>query len=213
MAFDLSRLLAPGKVAVLLSEVQRSVIGDAARLPAIAQVAAEANVIGNSARLARCARSHGAPVVHCLANLAPGRFGANTNARLFMGGGKRDAGMAPHDPATDRPVPEVYVEGDPVSIRDHGLNPMADNALDRRLRNEGISTVIVAGVSLNVAIPNLVMDAVNNSYQVIVARDAVSGFPADCAGPMLNNTLAIIATLATVEEIEQAWARVKENAA
>ena len=70
--------------------------------------------------------------------------------------------------------------------------------------------VIVAGVSLNVAIPNLVMDAVNNSYQVIVARDAVSGFPAECAEPMLNNTLAIIATLATVDELVAAWERVGE---
>ena len=56
MAFDVSKLLQPGKVAVLLSEVQRSVIGDAARLAAIADVARQSGVIENSARLAKAAR-------------------------------------------------------------------------------------------------------------------------------------------------------------
>lgn len=203
MAFDMSALLKPGEVAVLLSEVQRSVIGDAASLAAIAEVATQVGVIPNSARLAKVARAHGAPVVHCLANIAPGRFGANRNARLFAGGGKRD--RPPHDPSLDAPAPEVFEEGDFIVKRNHGLNPMADNSLDRLLRNEGIRTVIVAGVSLNVAIPGLVMDAVNNSYQVIVARDAVSGYPADYAEPMMNNTLAMLATLATTDDIIAAW--------
>lgn len=207
MAFDFSPLLQAGKVAVLLSEVQRSVIGDAAGLRAIAEVASQVGVIPNSARLAKAARAHGAPVVHCLANLAPDRFGANRNARLFMGGARKGAERPPHDPAMDAPVPEVFEPGDVISMRDHGINPMADNALDRRLRNAGVTTVIVAGVSLNVAIPNLVMDAVNNSYQVIVARDAVSGFPAEYAEPMLANTLSMIATIATVDEIIEAWDR------
>lgn len=210
MSFDIGQLLEPGRVAVLLSEVQRSVIGDVARLPAIAQVARDVGVIENSARLAQCARRHGAPVVHCLANLAPDRFGANRNARLFMGGSRKGGDIPAYDPAADAPVPEVFEEGDAISKRDHGLNPMADNALDRRLRNSGIETVIVAGVSLNVAIPNLVMDAVNNSYQVIVARDAVSGFPADCAEPMFANTLSLLATLATTEDIVAAWDAQKE---
>jgi nicotinamidase-related amidase len=207
MAFDMSEILRPGRTALLLSEVQRSVIGDLAGGRALADVARQVGVIENSARLAHAARERGAPVVHCLANTQPGRFGANTNARLFRGGARRVAGEAPPkpDPAADAPCPEVWADGDILSKRDHGLNPMADSQLDRRLRNEGIATLVVAGVSLNVAILNMTMEAVNSSYQVVVARDAVSGYPLEYGEPVLANTLSLIATVATVDEIIAAW--------
>jgi nicotinamidase-related amidase len=208
MAYDMGKLLQPNRVALLLSEVQRNVIGDMTTLVALAEAAREVGVIGASARLAAAARERGAPVIHCLANTTPGRFGANVNARLFMGVARnRNAAESPHDPAGDAPCPEVWQSGDVLSVREHGLNPMADSQLDRRLRNRGIATVILAGVSLNMAILNLTMDAVNNSYQVIVARDAVAGVPLDYAGPVMNNTLAYIATLATTDEIIAAWPR------
>ena len=209
MAFDMSEILLPGRTVLLLSEVQRSVIGDLAGGRPLAEAAREVGVIERSAILAKAARERGAPVVHCLANTAPGRFGANTNARLFRGGAKRTAsGERPsHDPAADTPCPEVWADGDIVSMRDHGLNPMADTQLDRRLRNEGIRTIIVAGVSLNMAILNMTMEAVNSAYQVIIARDAVAGTPVDYAGPVIANTLSFIATVATTDEIIAAWPR------
>jgi biuret amidohydrolase len=200
MAYDIGKLLQANRVALLLSEVQRNVIGDMAQLVAMAEAAKEVGVIGACARLAEAARGHGVPVIHCLANTAPGRFGNNVNARLFQGM-SRNVAAAAHDPSGDTPCPEVWRAGDILSIRDHGLNPMADSALDRRLRNRGITTVIIAGVSLNVAIVNLTMDAVNNSYQVIVARDAVAGVPVDYAIPVMKNTLGYLAALATTDEI------------
>jgi nicotinamidase-related amidase len=206
MPIDLARLLPSGQVALLLSEVQRGVIGNMARLGLLADAARQVGVIDKCAVLAAAARQQGAPVVHCLANTAPGRFGANSNARLFRGAARSGAdGRPPYDPAGDMPCPEVWREGDVVSKRDHGLNPMADSQLDHRLRNRGITTVIVAGVSLNVAILNLAMEAVNHSYQVIVARDAVAGFPVEYAEPVLKHTLSFIATLASTDELIAAW--------
>lgn len=207
MALDLSSLLQPGRVALLLSEVQRSVIGDTAKLALLSQAARDVGVIPNSARLADAARARGAPVVHCLANTDPNRFGANTNARLFKGAAHRaeSAGRTPHDPLGDMPCAEVWRDGDVLSPRDHGLGPMADTQLDQRLRNRGIGTLVLTGVSLNLALINLAMDAVNHSYQVIIARDAVAGFPADYAGPVMKNTLSLIATIASTDEIIAAW--------
>jgi nicotinamidase-related amidase len=208
MPIDIGNLLQPGRAALLLSEVQRSVIGDKARLPAMAEAANAAGVIPNSAKLAGAARDNGGTVVHCLASIDPDRFGRNTNARLFMASGKRNRGDVPaYDPAFDVPCQEVWQEGDVVSLRHHGLNPMADSQLDHRLRNAGISTVVIAGVSLNVAILNLAMDAVNNAYQVIVALDAVAGFPSSYAEHVIPNTLAPIATLAGTDDIVAAWSR------
>jgi nicotinamidase-related amidase len=207
MAFDLAKLLASGRTALLLSEVQRSVIGDKARLAAMAAAAREAEVIPNSARLAQAARQHGAQVVHCLASLDPQRFGRNTNARLFQVAAARGASgeAPPYEAEYDVPCPEVWSEGDVISLRHHGLNPMADSQLDHRLRNAGITCVVIGGVSLNIAILNLAMEAVNHGYQVIVAKDAVAGVPASYAEPVMANTLAPIAVLATTEQIVTAW--------
>jgi nicotinamidase-related amidase len=57
-----------------------------------------------------------------------------------------------------------------------------------------------------VAITNLVMDAVNHGYQVVLPRDAVCGVPADYADAVIDNTLALLATVTTTDEIAAAWA-------
>lgn len=204
MAFDIGELLRSGKVAVVFSEVQRNIIGDLTD-SVLAQVAKESGVIENSARLANAARARGTSVIHCLVHTSPDRFGANGNARLFKSK-RRDPTAPPHDPANDAPCPEVYTPGDILLFRDHGLHPMADSELDRRLRNAGIETLVVAGVSLNVAMLGLVIEAVNSGYQVIVASDAVSGYPREIHEPVLANTFFMISTLATTDEILAAWA-------
>jgi nicotinamidase-related amidase len=82
---------------------------------------------------------------------------------------------------------------------------MTGSALDSLLRNQGITTVIVAGVSTNIAIPNLVFDAVNRSYQVVLVRDAVAGVPAEFTDQLIANSLALVATLASAQDIAEAW--------
>jgi nicotinamidase-related amidase len=82
---------------------------------------------------------------------------------------------------------------------------MAGTDLDPILRNLGVSTVVVAGVSVNVAITNLVMDAVNAGYQVVVPRDAVAGLPADYADAVIDNTLSLLAVVTTTDDVIAAW--------
>ena len=43
--------------------------------------------------------------------------------------------------------------GDVVLPRYHGLSPLTGGPLDSLLRNDGVGTIVVAGVSLNLAIP------------------------------------------------------------
>lgn len=58
-------------------------------------------------------------------------------------------------------------------------SPIAGTDVDALLRNLGCRTLIVTGVSANVAIPNAVFDAVNRGYTVAVPADAVAGVPSD----------------------------------
>ena len=82
---------------------------------------------------------------------------------------------------------------------------MGGTDLDAVLRNLGVSTVVVVGVSLNVAIPNVVMDAVNAAYGVIVPRDAVAGIPAEYGAAVIANTLSLLATITSTDELIRAW--------
>jgi nicotinamidase-related amidase len=68
-----------------------------------------------------------------------------------------------------------------------------------------VTTIVVTGVSVNVAVTNLVMDAVNRGYQVVLPRDAVCGVPVDYAEAVVDNTLSLLATLTTVDELVKIW--------
>jgi nicotinamidase-related amidase len=201
----LARLVDPARCALLVQEVQRGVVGPASGFPSLAEAGAGVDLVGHVATVVRAARAAGVTVVHCTAENLPGGFGVNRNSRLFAAA--RKAGMV-HAPGTDpvQPVAELgSMDGDIVLPRYHGLSPMTGSPLDSLLRNAGVATVVVVGVSLNVAIPNLVFDAVNRSYQVVVVTDAVVGIPLEYGQQVLTHTLSLVATLASTHELVGAW--------
>lgn len=206
MAVDLAALVSPWRTAVLTSEVQNGVVGDEAVLPALAEAARE-TMIPALARLLKSARAASVDVVHATFERRIDGKGANTNARLFHAVADSPVKLLPGSPAT-KVVPEVGVEPtDLVLTRTHGLNPMSGTELEPVLRNLGVSTLVVTGVSVNVAITNLVMEAVNRGFDVVVPRDAVCGIPADYAEAVIDNTLALLATITTVDELATIWER------
>jgi len=205
MALDLAALVAPAHTAIVTSEIQRGVIGDSSALPELAAAFRDSGALANTAELVRVARAAGVHVVHATAHHRGDRLGGNTNARLFAAMKRSSVGMLPGTPATEV-VPEVSVEpSDLVLPRLHGLGPMGGTELDPVLRNMGVSTVVAVGVSVNIAIQNLAFDAVNNGYQVVIPRDAVAGVPADYADAVLDNTLALVATLTTTTDLVSIW--------
>ena len=200
----LEELVHPDRTALVFQELQRGVVGDESALPALAEAAREVGVIANVLRLAPAARAAGVPVIHATAENLPGGFGVNRNARLFAGTRRAGGENAPQSSSVE-PMPGLYEEGDLVLPRYHGLSPMTGGPLDSLLRNSGITTVVVAGVSLNVAIPNLVFDSVNRSYQVIVVADAVAGTPREYGDQVIEHCLRLLATMASTEEVMKAW--------
>jgi nicotinamidase-related amidase len=203
----LAGLVTPSGSAVLVQEMQRGVVGTATGLPTLAEAANDVGLIQHVAAVVKAARTAGVTVVHCTAENLSGGFGVNRNARVFAAA--RKAGME-NAPGSDsvRPVPELGPEpGDVILPRYHGLSPMTGSPLDSLLRNQGVTTVVVVGVSLNVAIPNLVFDAVNRSYQVVVVSDGVAGVPVDYGVQVLTHSLSLVATLCSTDEVVAAWAK------
>jgi nicotinamidase-related amidase len=200
----LADLVQPGTTALILQEVQDGVVGASSALPALAEAGARIGMVPNIARLARAARGVGVPVLHCTAENLPGGFGLNHNARLFAGARKAGAANLPGS-ASVLPLPEVFDDGDVVLPRYHGLSPLTGSPLDSLLRNQGITTLVLVGVSLNVAIPNMVFDAINRAYQVVLVTDAVAGVPEGYGEQIIANTLGLMATLTTTDALVAAW--------
>ncbi|MBX3312698.1 MAG: cysteine hydrolase [Actinobacteria bacterium] len=201
---SLQELIDPARTAVVTSEVQNGVVGPSAALPELAALAAP--MVERAAVLCSAARAGGIRVVHATAARRADAAGSNDNARLFAAVRRSPVTLEPGSPAV-QVVAELGPEPEDIVLcRLHGLSPMAGTDLDPILRNLGVRTVIVAGVSVNVAITNLVMDAVNLGYQVVLPRDAVTGVPTDYAEAVIDNTLAVLATITTVDEIVAAWA-------
>lgn len=203
MRIPLAELVAPGHTAVVTQECQEAVVGTRAGLAALAD-AARGEALPNIARLLPVARRAGVDVVHCLVQRRADGRGANHNAKLFAVGAT-GVDITPDSPGTQL-VPEIDVQpSDLVLRRWHGLGPMGGTDLDAILRNLGVTTIVAVGVSVNVAILNLVMDAVNAGYRVVLPRDGVAGIPAEYATAVIDNTLSLLATLTSTDDLIDAW--------
>lgn len=201
---SLEDLLTPPGVAVVTSECQRGVLGDPAVFPELAAVARE-RMLPNVVRLVEAARGVGVPVVHALALRRPDGLGSNANARLFAAAARAPVALEPGSDAAAL-VPELAGDDrDLTSSRLHGIGPMAGTDLDPLLRNLGVGTLVVTGVSVNVAVTNLVMDAVNLGYRVVLPRDAVAGVPTEYADAVVDTTLALLATVTTTDAVVAVW--------
>jgi nicotinamidase-related amidase len=201
----LHQLLNPATTVLLTQECQRGVIGPESMAPELAAAARESGMLSNAARLVRAARAARVGVIHALAARRPDGRGANTNARLFVGmARRRDQQWLGTDAA--QPVDEFGADDwDITSTRLHGLSPIFGQDVDGLLHNLGCCTLVIVGVSTNVAIPNAVFDAVNLGYQVVVPVDAIAGVPLDYTDVLVRHTLSLVATTASTDEVLACW--------
>jgi nicotinamidase-related amidase len=124
---------------------------------------------------------------------------------LFAGVKKSPVRLSPGSAAVQVPE-EIGVDpADLVLPRYHGVGPMTGTQLDSILRNLGATTIVGVGVSVNIGMTNLAFDAVNRGYQIVMPRDAIAGVPADYAQAVIDNTLALVATITTTDEVLAAW--------
>ncbi|MBC7269605.1 MAG: cysteine hydrolase [Streptomyces sp.] len=198
---QLAELLDPAATVLLTVECQQGVVGPQGALPELAREARASGALANVARLVAVAHESGVQVVHAIAERRPDGRGANHNARLFRAAERLPVQQLAGTTAVRVAAPIEVAEEDFVVRRLHGLSPVQGTGVDALLRNLGCRTLIVTGVSANVAVPNAVFDAVNLGYTAVVPTDAVAGVPAEYTAAMIRHTLALVATLATTDEV------------
>jgi nicotinamidase-related amidase len=198
---ELRELLDPVTTVVLTVECQQGVVGPDGALPELARAARASGVLDRIARLVGAAHESGVQVMHAIAERRPDGRGANRNARLFRAAERLPVRQLVGSTAV-RVAPPIEVAAQDLVVRRlHGLSPLAGTEADALLRNLGCRTLVVTGVSANVAVPNTVFDAVNRGYTVVVVRDAIAGVPADYTPAMIRNTLALVATITTTDDV------------
>ncbi|MEV3860836.1 cysteine hydrolase [Streptomyces sp. NPDC050095] len=204
---DLAELLDPAGTVLLTVECQLGVVGPESALPELAKEARSSGALAQVARLVGAAHESGVQVLHAVAERRPDGRGANRNARLFRAAERLPVLQLSGSKAVRIAPPIEVADEDLVVRRLHGLSPIAGTDVDPLLRNLGCRTLVVTGVSANVAIPNAVFDAVNLGYQVVVPKDAIAGVPSDYTPAMIRNTLALVATVTTTPDVLAAWKR------
>lgn len=188
-------------IAVVCVECQNGVLGPASVLPQL--TADTGDLIANLRRLLDAARGAGVRVVHATYEGALGASNVGT-ARIWRKLGPATAEWAPGDPAT-QVIPELLAPTDLVLPRHHGLFPTLGSELLPVLHNLGVRTVVLAGVSLNLALPHTAGHTTQAGFDLVVPRDAVAGTPAAYAEQVLTNTIAVLGRVTTIDELIAEW--------
>ena len=162
-------------------------------------------MVPNTARLLKAARARSIPVIHCTAEFRADRAGSTVNCQLIAAVLRNPAHMLTGTPATELVDGLGPEPGDLVSSRLHGLSPFTGTSLDAWLGSLDVRTVVATGVSVNLGVFGLAIEAVNLGYTVVVPRDAVAGTPRSYADALLDNTFPLITTLTTVDDLIAAW--------
>ena len=191
----------PHTTAIICVECQNGVLGGESVLPVLR--ADSADLVENVRRLLDAARAFGARVVHATYEGSLGGQPTGT-ARLWRVLGPATADWRPGGPETSV-IPALLGQEDLVLPRHHGLFPTLDSELLPVLKGLGVTTLVLAGVSLNLAITHTAGHATQAGFEVVVPRDAVGGTPATYAKQVLDNTIAVLGRLVTVDQLVDEW--------
>jgi nicotinamidase-related amidase len=207
----LRQLVQPEQTVVLTMELQKGVVGDDALITALSDAVRASGLLAVAGRVCNAARTHGVRVVHATMRERADGAGQSVNCRIFASVAKRRA-EGGHSPTEDgRPgaelVDELDVQPSDIEVsRLHGMTPFTGTELDAVVRNLGARTIVLMGVSLNLGIVGAALSALDLGYQVIVVRDGVVGIPKEYGDAVLANSVAMIATIVTADELLEAWA-------
>ncbi|MGD1257073.1 isochorismatase family protein [Mycobacterium seoulense] len=189
------------RIAVLCVECQTGVLGPDSVLPLLAQDCPR--LVTDLQRLLDAARIAGVHVVHATYEGACDTETVGT-ARIWRVLAPATADWEPSAPAT-QVMSELLAPSDVVVPRRHGLFPTLDTDLLAVLRGLGVDTVVLAGVSLNLALPVTAAHLSDAGFHLIVARDAVAGTPPDYGQQVLTHTMAKLGRLTTIDELIGSW--------
>lgn len=189
------------KAALLISECQRGVIEHGMTdFDGLADQVAERGILPRIARLAGAFREKGWPVFHLHVAHSPD-YADLPMTSLIMARSRKNGKMRIGDPEVASVDAVKPVAGDIVHSRRFSLLGFNGTDLDTQLRHRGVETVVLAGVSTNIAINGLALCASDLGYQAVVPEDCTAGASAESHDFMVKNALPLYSTLTTMTDV------------
>lgn len=190
--------------ALLVSEMQHGILDpDLAPFRGLADHAASRDVAGRIATLAAVARRAGVPVVWCMLAPRADRVGTATNSKLstIIAKGALVAGTGSVEPAAGLAVDERDV----VVSRVGGLTMFHGTELDSVLRALDVTTVVLTGVSADIALTGAAIEAVNRGYRVVLPADCAAGSSPEAFERRLSEFFPLLASITDSQAVTTAW--------
>ncbi len=205
----LDRWIGAGRRPVLLiSECQNGLINPeyATTMSGLAQQAEERDIVGKIAALADAFRAAGLPVAHATIEPAENYEGfdiASPLAAVTVKRGEFKAGT---------PLPEIHPgltpqEGDLRFPRRTAMTSFFRSGLGAALRERDVDTVVLVGISVNIAIPGSAVEAVNRGLPVVIPEDATAATTAEVHEMTFRVILPALATITTTQDVIDAIGR------
>ena len=206
MAIDVGPYLDPATTAVLVVETQaRLVDPENPRIPGLAKSAIEMDLVGHIAKVNAAARTVGAQIIFINNSWRNDGLGRPTNdlIRGRESGGEWSGGLGPVAPGLDPQEKDIIIQ------RELGLTSFASSPLDNYLRNLGIKSVVIMGMSANLAVLGTTIEATNAGYKCAVLSDCIAGDPPEYVPYLLKYTIRNIALVTTSDVVIDHWASLK----
>ncbi len=193
---------------LLISECQNGLINPsfATTMESLAQQAAERDIVGRISGMADAFRAAGLPVAHATIEPAADYEGFDISSPLAAITVKRGEFKA------GTPLPQIHPgltpqDGDLLFPRRTGMTSFFRSGLGAALRERGVDTVVLAGISTNVAIPGTAVEAVNRGLQVVIPEDATAATTPEVQELTFRVILPALATITTSAEVVDAIGR------
>lgn len=197
------------RAALLISECQRGVL-EAGLSPfsTLAEQAAERGIIERIGRLAAAFRASGLPVFHLHVAHRPD-FADVPVTNVILARSVKQGRMRLGTPDVEAVAGVEVHEGDVLHARGFSLVAFHGTDLDQQLRNRGVTTLVLCGVSSNVAVSGTALCGSDLGYQVVIPEDCIAGATAESHAFMVQQSLPLYATLTHSDDVMTALASVR----
>lgn len=187
---------------LLISECQNGLINPefATTMSGLAQQAAERDIVSRIAAMADAFRAADLPVAHATIEPAADFAGFDLSSPLAVHTRRRD------EFKEGTPLPLIHPgltphPGDLTFPRRTGMTSFFRSGLGQALRDREVDTVVLVGISTNVAIPGTTVEAINRGLPVVIAEDATAATSAEIQQFTFTHVLPALATITTSQEV------------
>jgi len=164
--------------------------------------------MSNINRLIESARRTNMPIFYTSIEMLPTKY--ESSARLYTYN-KLFAKMQQQRSQQSRPEkmdmsPAVDRKEDEVVITKHTASIFIGTDFERMVRNAGITTIVVTGISTELGVESSARDALNRDFYPVIVSDAVSSSDKDAHVRSLQNMERFL-TVASTNEIVNIWSK------